>query len=50
MFKTAEAGADIFVAGTSSIYRQGVPFEDSMRAFREAIQDGKTKVAAKKAG
>lgn len=48
--KMAEAGADIFVAGTSSIYRQGVPFEDSMRAFREAIQDGKTKVAAKKAG
>ncbi|MCI8887146.1 MAG: ribulose-phosphate 3-epimerase [Hungatella sp.] len=36
--KMERAGADIFVAGTSSIYRQGIPFEDSVKAFREVLR------------
>ncbi|MCI8662767.1 MAG: ribulose-phosphate 3-epimerase [Hungatella sp.] len=35
--KMAKAGADIFVAGTSSIYRQELPFEDCVKEFRKAI-------------
>ena len=34
----AEAGADIFVAGTSSIYAKGGSFEENIARLREAIR------------
>lgn len=36
--KMREAGADIFVAGTSSIYAKDGTFEDNIRRLREAIR------------
>lgn len=36
--KMREAGADIFVAGTSSIYAKEGSFEENIRRLREAIQ------------
>lgn len=36
--KMREAGADIFVAGTSSIYARENSFEENIRRLREAIQ------------
>ena len=34
----ARAGANIFVAGTSSLFRKDLSFEDSIRKMREAIR------------
>jgi len=36
--KMREAGADIFVAGTSSIYKAGSDFEENIAKLREAIR------------
>ena len=35
--KMSDAGADIFVAGTSSIFKAGVPMDESVRTLRDAI-------------
>lgn len=34
----SKAGANIFVAGTSSLFRKDLSFEDSIRKMREAIR------------
>ena len=36
--KMSDAGADIFVAGTSSLFRQGVPMAESISKFRKSIE------------
>ena len=36
--KMSDAGADIFVAGTSSLFKAGVPMDESIKKFREAIE------------
>ncbi|MBE6667315.1 MAG: ribulose-phosphate 3-epimerase [Ruminococcaceae bacterium] len=35
--KMSDAGADIFVAGTSSLFKKGVPMDESVKKFRESI-------------
>ncbi len=35
--KMSDAGADIFVAGTSSLFKAGVPMSDSVKRMRAAI-------------
>ena len=35
--KMSDSGANIFVAGTSSLFQAGVPMEDSIQKMREAI-------------
>lgn len=36
--KMSDAGADIFVAGTSSLFKAGVPMDESIKNFRDAIK------------
>lgn len=36
--KMSDAGADIFVAGTSSLFKAGVSMDESVRKMREAIK------------
>lgn len=43
--KMARAGADIFVAGTSSIYNQALPFAENVLKLRNAIKSGMKKIS-----